>query len=259
MKIEKSRKNSAGFLLAILAITVFSLMLASQVIDYAGPGTVLSTMFPAAAFGFVHANLNSSIPGSQTSQAIGTPLPPGTVTYDNTWNITQPTSCTQTSTPSQPLEPVTGASSNIQLDIPIAVFMGKPTGSFDNESYRIYSNTTVVVNDSAGNSFGWSLVGLPSGSVSSTLTGNASEAIEKITVTSSASTVASLDISYSQSMVDCQPSGIEATVQGYVDWMNTNQTGKISFQFLTSPFSVNGTTDLVWQQIWYPVRIGLVE
>ena len=120
MKIDKGRKNSAGFALATLAITVFSLMLASQVIGYAGPGSVLATMFPAAAFGGNFSSAHSTANQVQQNpvQNIGSPLPPGTISYDNTWNNSQSLVCKTQSVPSAPLSTVTANSWTSTINIP---------------------------------------------------------------------------------------------------------------------------------------------
>ena len=193
-------------------------MLASQVIGNAGPGTVLGTMFPAAAFG---SKLSITQPtasqlAQSPSQNIGSPLPPGTVSYDNTWNNSQSLVCKTQSVPSAPLSTVTANSWTSTISIPEELFMNNPTGQYINQTVSVFSNGTFAVSDDEGNSFGWSAIsGLPVSSQAPSFTANGSMAVlnyQKESVLSQ--TRDNVSVYFSVNHQFCQPSGLEITVQG---------------------------------------------
>src|SRR5438552_11236296 len=112
---------------------------------------------------FVQPSLFIPLPGtpppqlnsSQTpviQQNPGQPLPPGTVTYQNTWNQTQSRQCAY---PQLPKEPLLSRASNwtIVVNIPTLLFMGEPSSSYVKHTYTLYLNGTFSAKDDHGNSF----------------------------------------------------------------------------------------------------------
>src|SRR2546428_13809336 len=90
----------------------------------------------------------------------GQPLPPGSVSYRNTWNQTQP----QCAYPKLTSEPLLSRDSNwtIVVNIPTLLLMGEPSSSFIKHTYTFYANGTFLAADDQGNSFSMKgLGGLP--------------------------------------------------------------------------------------------------
>src|SRR2546422_2848640 len=87
---------------------------------------------------------------SVVEQNPGQPLPPGTVTYRNTWNQTQSQLCTY---PQLPREPLTPRASNwtIVVNIPTLLFMEEPSSSYVRHTYTFYANGTFSAKDDQGN------------------------------------------------------------------------------------------------------------
>src|SRR5207245_7481013 len=105
------------------------------------------------------------------------PLPPGTVTYRNTWNQTLPQQCIYSQLPREPLLP-RASNSTIVVNIPTLLLMGEPSSSFIKHTYTFYANGTFLAQDDQGNSFAMTgLGGLP-GTAITTLRGNSSMALQ---------------------------------------------------------------------------------
>src|SRR5437870_11949268 len=93
----------------------------------------------------------------------GQPLPPGTVTYRNTWNQTRSQQCAYPQLPREPLSPK-ASNWTIVVNIPTLLFMGEPSSSFITHTYTFYPNGTFSARDDQGNNFTIRpLLGLPSG------------------------------------------------------------------------------------------------
>ena len=188
--------------------------------------------------------LQSSISVPQNSTAAsGTPLPPGTVNYQNTWNNSQALACPVITQPSQPLVPVIGNNWTLQASIPTLLLMNKPISGVVNQTYHAFSNGTTTVTDSRGNSFGWTLTeGLSNVIQSAVFVSNSSEAIQNITFVSSAHLpLGNFEIMYSLKRQSCNQAGLEVSISGAVNW-GAGQTGIISFHFSKEPIQMNGTT-----------------
>src|SRR5439155_12530304 len=100
---------------------------------------------------------------SVTQTGPGQPLPPGTVTYRNTWNQTRSQQCAY---PQLPTEPLSARVSNwtIVVNIPTLRFMAEPSSSYIKHTYTFYPNGTFSSRDDQGNNFTIRpLLGLPSG------------------------------------------------------------------------------------------------
>src|SRR3989442_15591464 len=82
----------------------------------------------------------------------GQPLPPGTITYRNTWNQTVSQQCAY---PQLPREPLSHRASNwtIAVNIPTLLLMGEPSSSYVRHAYTFYANGTFLAQDDRGNSF----------------------------------------------------------------------------------------------------------
>src|SRR5438128_10946118 len=83
-------------------------------------------------------NPNQSLTIQQTP---GQPLPPGTVTYRNTWNQTQSQQCAY---PQLPKEPLLSRASNwtLGVNIPTILSMWKPSSSYVKHPYTFAANGT---------------------------------------------------------------------------------------------------------------------
>src|SRR5207245_6687730 len=138
----------------------------------------------------------------------GQPLPPGTVSYRNTWNQTQSQQCAY---PQLPKEPLLSRASNwtIGVNIPTLLFMGKASSSSIKHTYIFYVNGTFVAQDDRGNGFAVKrLQGLPSGTVVTTLRANSTVAIQNYLLIQGSQTAANVSVSYSIRHQFCQPAGL---------------------------------------------------
>src|SRR3989441_13112256 len=89
---------------------------------------------------------------SVTQTGPGQPLPPGTVTYRNTWNQTRSQQCASAQLPTEPLSPRV-SNWTIVVNIPTLLFMGEPSSSYVRHAYTFYANGTFLAQDDRGNSF----------------------------------------------------------------------------------------------------------
>ena len=80
---------------------------------------------------------------SVTQTGPGQPLPPGTVTYRNTWNQTLSQQCASAQLPTEPLSPRV-SNWTIVVNIPTLLFMGEPASSSSlvRHTYAFYPNGT---------------------------------------------------------------------------------------------------------------------
>src|SRR5438876_11387669 len=101
----------------------------------------------------------------------GRPLPPGTVTYRNTWNQIQSQECAYPQLPREPLSPRVN-NWTIVVNIPTLLFMGEPSSSFIKHAYTFYPNGTFSARDGGNNFTIRPLLGLPSGVMSTSLRAN---------------------------------------------------------------------------------------
>ncbi|HXQ92906.1 MAG TPA: hypothetical protein VN739_07845, partial [Nitrososphaerales archaeon] len=245
MNFARDNRRLFGYIPKSLALAVFLIMVGSQIVSYAGPGTVIGSIFPSASFGSQYSSAISSSNQAQVSavQSSGTPLPPGTVTYSNSWNNSQALECPASTQPSQSLLPVAGNNWTLRTVVPSVLFMNKPYGQSVNQTYQAFSNGTVTVSDSSGNNFDWTLTeGLTNAIETSSFTSNSSEVIQNISLSSSAQKpLANFAIVYSLKKEFCNQAGLEITITGSADW-GASKTGVISFHFSKTPIKVNGTT-----------------
>ena len=225
----------------MLSLLIFVCMLSPSVYTY-----LPSAFIPSVA-------ATSSSPAQTSTQPSGTPLPPGTVRYQNTWNNSQTLVCNSSHLPSQPLVAIGSDSWNVSLNVPTFLFVNKPTGQYVRQNYTLYNNGTFVVSDSAGNSFGWSgLSGIPSGQTEMSTVANSSDAVQSYVVTASGKTIANFSVSYSVKYQFCQPSGIEMTINGNADWGSNADSGTLTLSFTHVPIQVNGT------KAWFGNKSGIL-
>src|SRR3989449_2858412 len=193
---------------------------------------------------FVQPSLFIPLPGtpppqlnsSQTpviQQNPGQPLPPGTVTYQNTWNQTQSQQCAY---PHLPREPLLSRASNwtIVVSIPTLLLMGEPSSSFIKHAYTFYANGTFLATDDRGNSFAVrGLGGLP-GTAATTLRGNSTVALQNYLWVLGRQTIANVTVSYTVRRQFCQPAGLEIAITGQMDWM-IGKARSLSLKFNKPP------------------------
>src|SRR5437667_10583885 len=80
----------------------------------------------------------------------GQALPPGTVTYRNTWNQTESQQCAY---PRLPKEPRLSRASNwtVGVNIPMLLFIGQPASSYVRHTDRFAANGTLLARDDQSN------------------------------------------------------------------------------------------------------------
>src|SRR2546426_650987 len=167
--------------------------------------------------------------GPLASQAPGQPLPPGTVSYRNTWNQTQSQQCAYPLLPKEPLLPRT-SNWTIGVNIPTILFMGRVSSSSIKHTYTFYANGTFVGQDERGHIFAVKrLQGLPSGTVVTTLRANSTVAIQNYLSVTGSRTAANVSVSYSIRHQSCQPAGLKITISCNVD-LGTTATGWLKIQ-----------------------------
>src|SRR5712691_7565491 len=164
----------------------------------------------------------------------GQPLPPGTVTYRNTWNQTQSQQCASPQLPKEPLSP-RARNWTIGINIPTLLFMGRPSSSYVRHTYTFYANGSVLARDDQGNSFAIKgLEGLPPGGVVTTLRSNSSVALQNYLYVVGRLTIANVTVSYSVRRQFCQPAGLEIAIYGYAYWKFA-RVGLLSMRFSKTP------------------------
>jgi len=164
----------------------------------------------------------------------GQPLPPGRVTYTNTWNTTQ--TCPPPAVTGQPLVP--RSNWTVSLAIPTQLFRGQPSGSYIDQSYTVSTNGTFSASDNFGNSFSFSEPSALPGVISATLVGNDTEVVQETEVT--AGLVQQSDIKYTFSVYNefCQPAGLRLEISGSANW-GPSGSGTISIPFGKTPVTVS--------------------
>ena len=179
--------------------------------------------------------VSSATPTAQGTQTPAEPLPPGTVSYTNTWNLSQTPACVYPSVQKQALAPRNASS--ISIVIPAVVFIGKASGTFIDQTYEFYSNGGFVATDDSGNSFSFGpLAGLPQGTTTS-LHANSTAAFQNYFAETGGSVTANVTVSYVIRHQSCQPAGLTITINGEVNW-GSSITGTISLSFKSPPISV---------------------
>src|SRR3989454_3846832 len=161
------------------------------------------------------------------------PLPPGTVTYQNTWNQTQSQQCAY---PHLPREPLLSRASNwtIVVSIPTLLIMGKPSLSYVTHTYVFYANGTFLARDDRGNSFAVKGLGGVPGTAVTTLRGNSSLVLQNYLWVVGRLPIANVTVSYSVRRQLCQPAGLEVAINGYVNW-RFGRAGSLSMRFDRPP------------------------
>src|SRR2546425_10661691 len=197
---------------------------------------------------FVQPSLFIPLPGtpppqlnsSQTpviQQNPGQPLPPGTVTYQNTWNQTQSQQCAY---PQLPREPLLSRVSNwtIVVSIPTLLIMGKPSLSYVTPTYVFYANGTFLARDDRGNSFAIKGLGGVPGTAVTTLRSNSTFALQNYLWVLGRQTIANVTVSYSVRKQFCQPAGLEIAISGQADW-RIAKAGLLSMRFSRPPVKLD--------------------
>src|SRR5256712_7217959 len=163
----------------------------------------------------------------------GQPLPPGTVTYRNTWNQTHSQQCAYPQLPREPLSPRAG-NWTIIVNIPTLLLMGEPSSSHIKHTYNFYSNGTFLAQDDRGNSFAIKgLGGLP-GTAVITLRSNSTSALQNYLWVLGRLPIANVTVSYSVRRQFCRPAGLEIAIHGYVNW-RFGRAGSLSMRFDRPP------------------------
>ncbi|MGD0476938.1 MAG: hypothetical protein ABSB29_02085 [Nitrososphaerales archaeon] len=185
-----------------------------------------------------HASTTPVAPAQQPVQAMGDPLPPGTVSYTNTWNSTLSLKC---STITAPSEPLTERSNNWTMteSIPSLLFQGAPTNAYIIHEYVLFPNGTLLVTDNVGNRFVLSgLAGFASGVVKTKLLANSTVAYWNALVTVGDHVLANVTEVFSVRHQFCQPAGLEIELLGTANW-GTRGSGTVSLAFRTKPVSMS--------------------
>src|SRR3989441_5811703 len=196
---------------------------------------------------FVQPSLFFPLPGSPPQQANlpqippiqqnpGQPLPPGSVSYRNTWNQTQP----QCAYPKLTSEPLLSRDSNwtIVVNIPTLLLMGKPSSSYIKHTYTFYANGTFLAADDRGNSFAVKGLGGVPGNAVTTLRSNSTMALQNYLWVLGRQTIANVTVSYSVRRQYCQPAGLEIAISGEVNWI-IGKAGSLSLRFNKLPVKLD--------------------
>src|SRR5207249_9990470 len=173
----------------------------------------------------------------------GQPLPPGSVSYRNTWNQTLLQQCTN---PQLPTEALSSRANNwtIVVNIPTLLLMGEPSSSSIKHTYTFYANGTFLASDDQGNSFSINgLGGLPR-TAATTMRGNSTLALQNYLWLVGRQTIANVTVSYSVRRQFCQPAGLEIAISGQADWMLA-KAGLLSMRFSKPP------TELDAHRAWF--------
>src|SRR5439155_25377380 len=180
----------------------------------------------------------------------GRPLPPGTVTYRNTWNQAQSQECVYPQLPREPLLP-RARNWTIVVNIPTLLFMGEPSSSFIKHTYTFYSNGTFSARDDQGNNFTIRpLLGLPSGMTLTSFRANSTYAEQNYLVAPGPNTIANVTVTYAVRHQFCEPAGLRMEIKGNANWggetaaNTTTPHGALSLRFSRVPTFARG--DRVW-------------
>src|SRR2546426_54034 len=176
----------------------------------------------------------------------GQPLPPGSVSYRNTWNHTQLQQCTNPQLPREPVSPRAG-NWTIVVNIPTLLLMGEPSSSFIKHTYTFYADGTFLAQDDQGNSSSITgLVRFP-GTAVTTLRSNSTLALQNYLWVVGRQTIANVTVSYAVRRQFCQPAGLEIAISGQVDW-RIAKAGLLSMRFSKPP------TELDAHRAWFGAR-----
>ncbi|MHB8702457.1 MAG: RHS repeat-associated core domain-containing protein [Nitrososphaerales archaeon] len=218
--------------------------------------------------GYLPAGLLPALISSASSTAAttsGSPLPSGTVTYQNTWNNTLAYNCGTTSIVSaeQPLVSVQGSWTKT-LQIPSQTFMEQPSGDPMNQTYTVFENGTFAMSDQYGNAYSWKLLPISSSPASisgsaldtTTLIANSTFAVQDDILTSATHVVANVSVSYGIRDQYCQPAGLKITISGSANW-GIAKTGNISLSFNTPMIPVATQGVNASYQAWFGNASGV--
>src|SRR3989442_5650122 len=206
---------------------------------------------------FVQPTLFIPLPGNppaqaNSSQALviqqnpGLPLPPGSITYRNTWNQTRSQECAHPQLPREPLSP-RASNWTIVVNIPTLLLMGEPASSYVQHTYAFYANGTFLASDDQGNSFSINgLGGLP-GTAVTTLRSNSTFALQNYLWVLGRQTIANVTVSYAVRRQFCQPAGLEIAISGQVAW-RIAKASLLSMTFGKPP------TELDSHRAWFGAR-----
>jgi RHS repeat-associated protein len=204
----------------VAAAALLLLMLSSQVV-----GTMGDVKAAAQAPGPPPQATPVAPPQSSTT---------GELSYTNTWNrTTQPAICVTANaliagTLKPETQPVT-----LTSDVPLVVAEGgsNPAQTVD-YSYTAYTNGSFTATDNEGNSLSWKgVTGFPAGPTTIRLYGNTTEALQLYTVGPAANPTANFTVAYHlmKTASGCDPSGIEVTIKGTVNWPTGSGTLQLTF------------------------------
>src|SRR2546427_6726128 len=186
-------------------------------------------------------------PQTTTIQANpGQPLPPGTVSYRNTWNQTQLQQCTNPQLPREPLSP-RASNWTIVVNIPALLLMGKPSSSFIKHTYTFYADGTFLASDDQGTTRGERARGRLPGTAVTTLRSNSTLALQNYLWVVGRQTIANVTVSYSVRKQFCRPAGLEIAISGQANWMLA-KAGSLSMRFSKPP------TELDAHRAWFGGR-----
>src|SRR3989441_1403381 len=167
----------------------------------------------------------------------GLPLPPGSITYRNTWNQTRSQECALPQLPREPLSPK-ASNWTIVVNIPTLLLMGEPASSYVQHTYTFYANGTFLASDDQGNSFSINgLGGLPRTAVT-TLRSNSTFALQNYLWVLGRQTIANVTVSYAVRRQYCQPAGLEIAISGQADW-RIAKAGLLSMRFSRPPVKLD--------------------
>jgi len=174
------------------------------------------------------------VPASALAPAppTGQPLPPGTVTSHNTWNLSQ--TCQPSAPASQPLQSL--PSWNATLLVPTLLFMGQSQGSFIRQEFALSPGGVFVVSDDRGNAFSLAVPVASGNPSTTTLVGNSTTAVEEIRVGTGPNPIADVKLSFSIYRQYCQPAGVRLEISGRVAWGSSGE-GLLSIIFNHSALS----------------------
>lgn len=197
-------------------------------------------LLPSFMFVVPLQSVSSQSSGLSSTASSGTPLPPGNVTYQNTWNSTLV--CSPITGSPEPLKASGGWTTTLR--IPGFLFNGKPAGNEITQQFQLSSNGSLSVSDDSGNSFS---ISVPTtqfrGTTTRILFANSTTAVAETLVSTAQSLVANVTVVFSVYSQFCQPAGVRVEILGSVNWGHAG-SGVIQLHFGKSPIAVHG--DRAW-------------
>ncbi|MBI3859208.1 MAG: hypothetical protein HY296_03065 [Thaumarchaeota archaeon] len=182
-------------------------------------------------------------------QPDGQPLPPGTVSYTNTWNSTLSLKCNPPTTQNEALTPRSG-NWTMSESIPSLLFQGSPAGPNFTQKYVLFLNGTLLATDNAGNRLVLSgLSGLSGGVAKTKLFANSTVAYLTTLITWGPLVLANVTEAFSVRRQDCQPAGLRLEILGSASW-GLKGSGTLSIGLKTRPTALDSSA------AWFGSRPG---